>query len=122
MKNARRLGVLMVAVFILLACFDAFDLFADHSEVIIKITAKKFEYSPNEITIEKGVPVILELTTLDRLHGFNCPGLSIRADIIPGKVNRVNFVPQNTGTFEFHCDIFCGEGHENMTGKILVTK
>ena len=23
------------------------------------------------------------------------------------------------GTYEFHCDLFCGEGHEGMTGKII---
>jgi heme/copper-type cytochrome/quinol oxidase subunit 2 len=24
------------------------------------------------------------------------------------------------GTYEFHCDLFCGEGHEGMTGTIIV--
>ena len=92
----------------------------DSEEKVIKITAKKFEYSPNEIKITKGVPVTLELTSLDRLHGFNCPDLGVRSDIKPGKISRVRLVPQKTGIFEFHCDIFCGEGHENMTGKIIV--
>jgi cytochrome c oxidase subunit 2 len=30
-------------------------------------------------------------------------------------------VPDKVGTFPFHCDIFCGEGHEDMTGKFVVT-
>jgi cytochrome c oxidase subunit 2 len=89
---------------------------------VIKITAKRFEYNPNEITVKKGVPVTLEFTSLDRLHGFSCPDLGIRTDIPPGKASRIRFVPEKTGTFDFHCDIFCGEGHENMTGKIIVTK
>jgi cytochrome c oxidase subunit 2 len=25
-----------------------------------------------------------------------------------------------SGTFPFHCDVFCGEGHEEMTGEIVV--
>ena len=95
---------------------------ADPAEQVVKITAKKFEYSPNEITLKKGVPVTLELTSLDRLHGFNCPDLNIRSDIQPGKVNKVHFVPDKVGTFEFHCDIFCGSGHEGMTGKFMVTE
>jgi len=95
---------------------------ADQPEQVIKVTAKKFEYSPNEITVKKGMPVTLEFTSLDRLHGFNCPDLGIRSDIVPGKINRVRFVPQKTGTFPFHCDNFCGEGHENMTGNIIVTE
>jgi cytochrome c oxidase subunit II len=93
---------------------------AGEPEQVIKITAKKFEYSPNEIRVKKGVPVVLELTSLDRLHGFNCPELDIRSDINPGKIATVRFTPQQTGTFEFFCDNFCGEGHDNMTGKIIV--
>jgi cytochrome c oxidase subunit 2 len=89
---------------------------------VIKVTAKRYEYSPSEITLKKGVPVTLEFTSMDRPHGFNCPDLGVRTDIMPGKVNTVHFVPQKVGTFEFHCDLFCGEGHETMTGKFIVTE
>jgi cytochrome c oxidase subunit 2 len=97
-------------------------LLAAENEQVIKITAKMFEYSPNKITVKKGVPVVLEFTSLDRLHGFNCPSLGIRTDIVPGKVNRLRFVPDKVGTFPFHCDNFCGSGHEGMTGTITVTE
>ncbi len=88
---------------------------------IIKITAKKFEYSPSNIALKKGVPVILEFTSLDRKHGFNCPDLNLRATIEPDKTSQVAVTPDKTGTFEFHCDVFCGSGHEQMTGTITVT-
>jgi cytochrome c oxidase subunit 2 len=94
---------------------------ADQPEQVIKITAKKFEYSPNEIRIKKGIPVILEFTSLDRIHGFTVPDLGgIRATIEPGKATQVRIVAPNAGTYEFHCDLFCGDGHEGMTGKIVV--
>ncbi len=89
---------------------------------VIKITAKKFEYSPSEITLKKDAPVTLELTSMDRLHGFNCPDLSIRADIEPGKTARITFTPRKAGRFVFHCDIFCGSGHDKMAGAIVVTE
>jgi plastocyanin len=91
-------------------------------EQVVKIQAKRYEYTPNEITVRKGVPVVLELTSLDRLHGFKCPDLSIRSDVEPGKVSIVRFVPDKVGSFEFFCDIYCGSGHENMRGKITVTE
>lgn len=94
---------------------------AQEAAQVVKITAKRFEYSPNTITLKKGVPVVLEFTSLDRLHGFFCPDFKIRTDITPGKVNTVRFVPDKTGTFTFHCDIFCGSGHESMAGKFVVT-
>jgi cytochrome c oxidase subunit II len=92
----------------------------DQAVQVIKVTAKKFEYSPNVISIKKGIPVILEFTSLDRLHGFSCPDLGVRADIFPGKVSQVRILVEKAGTYEFHCDIFCGEGHEGMTGTIVV--
>jgi cytochrome c oxidase subunit 2 len=95
---------------------------AEEKEQVFQITAKRFEYSPKDITVKKGIPVVLEFTALDRLHGFNCPGLGIRADIRPGKVTTVRFVPQKVGIFPFHCDNFCGSGHEGMRGTITVTE
>jgi cytochrome c oxidase subunit II len=97
-------------------------LFAAENEQVIQITAKKFEYNPKEISVKKGLPVVLEFTSLDRLHGFNCPGLKIRTDIVPGKANTLRFMPDKAGTFPFHCDNFCGTGHEGMKGIITVTE
>ena len=112
-----------VAIVVFIASFFGAWAVADEAkQAPINITAKMFEYSPNEITLKKGVPVVLEFTSLDRLHGFFCPGLEIRTDITPGKVNRLEFTPQKAGTFPFHCDNFCGTGHEKMTGKIIVTE
>ena len=73
---------------------------AQPEEQVIKILARKFTYSPNKLTLKKGVPVVLELTTADVLMGFSVPDFDIRADIIPGQVARVRLVPDKTGTFE----------------------
>jgi cytochrome c oxidase subunit 2 len=85
---------------------------------VIKVVARKFEYEP--IVLHKGESVVLELTTADRKHGFAVPDLGIRADIAPKKVTRVTVVPDKVGTFSFHCSVFCGSGHEDMTGEIVV--
>jgi cytochrome c oxidase subunit II len=119
-KNTFRLIVTVILVFTL-SSFASAAYAADQPEQVIKITAKKFEYSPNEIRIKKGVPVVLEFTSLDRVHGFTVPDLGgIRATIEPGKVTQVRIVAPKAGTYEFHCDLFCGDGHEGMTGKIIV--
>ncbi len=86
----------------------------------VRITAKKFEFIPAEVTLEAGVPVILELSTEDVTMGFDAPGLSLHAEIVPGKVTRLAFTPGKPGTFDYICDIFCGEGHEDMSGVIKV--
>ena len=89
-------------------------------ETVIRLAAKKFEYSVREITLKKGVPVVLELTSTDRVHGFKLPDFGVRSDIVPGKATRIRFTPDKTGEFVFFCDIFCGEGHEEMSGKLIV--
>lgn len=114
--------VLATLVFVLGAFLTEVCSIADEVEQVIKITAKRYEYNPSTITVKKGGAVVLEFTSLDRLHGFNCPGLGIRTDIAPGKITTLRFVPQKAGTFPFHCDIFCGSGHEGMTGTIIVTE
>ncbi len=91
-------------------------------EQVIKITAKRFEFTPKEITLKKGVPVVLEFTSLDRLHGFKCAELGVRTDIKPGQVAKVPLTPQKVGDFEFHCDNFCGVGHGGMAGVIHVVE
>jgi cytochrome c oxidase subunit 2 len=118
-KNIAVLSIAMITV--LMFVFSAVTICAaDQKEIVIKITAKKFEYSPSSIKIKKGIPVIFELTSLDTRHGFNCPKLGVRTDIEPGKVSRVRILAQKAGVYEFHCDIFCGDGHEDMYGKIIV--
>jgi cytochrome c oxidase subunit 2 len=93
---------------------------AQPKEKVIRIEAKRFDYTPGELTLKKGEPVILELTSLDVLMGFNLPDFNLRADIIPGKVTRVRFVPDKAGRFAFLCDIFCGSKHEEMNGRLTV--
>ena len=86
---------------------------------VVSITAKKFAFTPDKVTLKAGSPVIIELTSLDRQHGFNCPGLHVRADVNPGLISRVRLTPAKPGTYPFHCDIFCGEGHGDMMGTIV---
>jgi len=94
--------------------------FAQAKESVIRVTARKFAFLPREIRLKKGVPVVLEFVTADVVMGFNAPDFKVRADIIPGKVSRLRFTPDKTGSFVFLCDVFCGEGHEGMSGQIHV--
>ncbi len=94
--------------------------FAQPTPRVIKIHAKKFEYTPNEVKLQKGVPVIFELTGQDTEMGFNIADFKIRADIIPDKATQLAFQPDRAGKFTFYCDVFCGSGHEDMDGTLIV--
>jgi cytochrome c oxidase subunit 2 len=92
------------------------------AERVIQITAKKFEFSPDSITLKKGEPVVFEISSEDRKHGFNLRAFGVRSDLLPGNVSRIRFTPDKTGKFTFSCDVFCGDGHEDMTGTVVVTE
>ncbi len=119
--NARLLKVLCL-VMLLSAGSIGMYVSAQPAEQVIKVVAKKFDYTPNVIHLKKNVPVVLEFTSEDVVMGFYVPDLKLRTDIIPGMVTRLRIVPDKVGRFVFVCDIFCGSGHEDMTGAIVVSE
>jgi cytochrome c oxidase subunit 2 len=87
----------------------------------INLSAKKFEFSASEIRLKKGKPVTFVLSASDFVHGFSVPDFNVRADLIPGKTVEVTFTPNRAGKFGFVCDNFCGEGHDQMMGFLIVS-
>ena len=88
----------------------------------IDITAKRFGYEPSEITIKKGEPVVLELTSQDVTHGFKFKEMNLNAKIEKNKTTELAFTPNESGDFVAHCSVFCGSGHGGMALTIHVTE
>ena len=89
-------------------------------EPVIKIVAQRFRYTPNEIVLKKGQTTVLEITSLDFVHGFNIPELKMRADLPPGKVTTLKVQFAEAGQYDFLCDNFCGDEHEGMAAHFKV--
>ena len=121
-----RMGSKMAAAGALLATGVAAAVLAAHAAnddvQHVSMLAMKFDYLPDTVTVKQGKPVVLELSTLDRIHGFDAPGLGLHTDIPPGAPTILRFTPQKPGVYNLHCDNFCGDGHEGMTGRIIVTE
>ena len=88
---------------------------------VIKIIARKFVYEPSEIRVKKGETVVLQFTAPEVPMGFNLTDFGLRTDIVPGKVTKLQLTPDKAGSFPFLCDVFCGSGHEEMSGMLIVT-
>ncbi|HEY1468324.1 MAG TPA: cupredoxin domain-containing protein [Candidatus Acidoferrum sp.] len=87
----------------------------------IEITAKRFTYDPDTITLKKGEPVVLVLHSSDVTHGLKIDAFNVKSDNIQkSKDTELSFTPQQTGHFEGKCAHFCGKGHGNMTLQIDV--
>ena len=87
----------------------------------IEITAQRFKFTPAEIPLKAGEPVVLLIRSLDFAHGFYVPDLDLRTDLMPGRVTRLALTPKAPGRLAFLCDNFCGDGHEGMDGHFQVT-
>ncbi len=71
-----------------------------------------------------GTTIQINVTATDVIHSFNIPGLGVRIDAIPGRVNHLAFaIPSVTpGTqYLIQCTEFCGTYHGIMRADLVVT-
>jgi cytochrome c oxidase subunit 2 len=87
---------------------------------VVEITAKRFAFSPEQVTLKKGEPVTLRLHSEDVTHGFFMRKLKIDAEVEAGKTTDVTITPEVAGTYTTICDHFCGANHGNMKMTIVV--
>jgi cytochrome c oxidase subunit II len=87
---------------------------------VIVITAKRFEFSPSQITLAKGETVKLQIKSEDVTHGLFVRPLGIDTEIVPGRVTELTVTPETAGTYRAICDHFCGAGHGGMKMTIVV--
>jgi len=104
-----------------LSSVAALALAAKPKRRVIEVVAKKFDFVPGEIHVKQGETVILQFTAPEVPMGFNLADFKLRTDIVPGQVAKLEFTPDKTGTFTFLCDVFCGKGHEDMSGTLIVS-
>jgi cytochrome c oxidase subunit 2 len=88
----------------------------------IEVSVKRFEYLPAEVTVKKGEPVVLALTTQDVAHGLKFKELNLNTKLEKGKTSELAFTPTTAGDFVGHCSVFCGSGHGSMTLTLHVTE
>jgi cytochrome c oxidase subunit II len=81
---------------------------------VIKLVAKKFVFTPEKIEVKAGQRLQLELTSLDFAHGFNLPDLKLRTVKLALQFDK-------PGDYVFLCDNYCGDEHEDMFGRFLVS-
>jgi cytochrome c oxidase subunit II len=88
----------------------------------INITAHRFTYDPDEITLKKGEPVVLVLKSEDVPHGLRVRELNMEVKVGAHGTAQVQFTPDKAGDFIGQCFVFCGSGHGSMTFKLHVVE
>ena len=88
----------------------------------VYLMAMQFSYMPNVLRLERGVPYRFRMMSMDVNHG---------ASIHTGFAGHIMRRPAQTmsemvmtfsepGEFMIYCTVYCGEGHSQMKGKIIV--
>ncbi|MGD9617480.1 MAG: cytochrome c oxidase subunit II [Alphaproteobacteria bacterium] len=80
---------------------------------------RSFE-SANELRLPLGQPVEIALLSNDVIHSFWVPKLAGKLDMVPGRVNRMRVMAQETGVSRGQCAEYCGGPHALMAFYVRV--
>jgi len=84
------------------------------------VEASQWKFTPSTITVNKGDTVRLKVISKDVTHGLAIPAFGIDQRLNSGGEIEVVFVADKAGEFPFYCTVFCGRGHSDMTGVLVV--
>jgi cytochrome c oxidase subunit 2 len=88
---------------------------ADAQVRTIVVHARRYEFSPSEITVKKGETVKLVFIADDVNHGIAIDGLGMAVDLPKHKPETISVTPAEAGDFDGECSRYCGTGHGDMT-------
>jgi cytochrome c oxidase subunit 2 len=89
-------------------------------DVRIDMTARRYTFTPNIVRVKAGSPVELHVVSTDVKHGLAIPALKINEILEPHKEVVITFTPTRAGKYPFFCSVFCGPGHADMHGELIV--
>jgi cytochrome c oxidase subunit 2 len=88
---------------------------------VIEVLAKRFAFVPANIDVTEGERVRLVVKSGDGVHGLAIKRLRVNK-LVPrgGETVTIDFVAPAPGTYEILCSEECGEGHDVMSGSLVV--
>jgi len=111
-------------------CAEVFDAFTSSFTALVEVSELGYgspaineEESPNfnhnfykgrvdnVLTLPYGEAVNVRCTSEDVIHGFRVPGLGLKIDCIPGRINTNTIKEESSGVFFGQCHVLCGVHH-----------
>lgn len=88
---------------------------------IIEVVAKRFAFEPARIEVSEGERIRLVVTSADGVHGVAIKKFRVEKSVPRGgKPITIDFVASAAGEFPILCSEYCGNGHDDMTGTLVV--
>jgi cytochrome c oxidase subunit 2 len=95
----------------------------------VNVTAQawswQFQYengarSTNELHVPADRPIKLIMDSRDYIHSFFVPDYRLKQDVVPGRYTEMWFNAPEPGESHIFCTEYCGDGHSDMLGKVIV--
>ncbi|MSO36172.1 MAG: hypothetical protein EXQ54_07055 [Acidobacteria bacterium] len=88
---------------------------------VIDVVAKRFAFEPARIEVTEGERIRLVVTSADGVHGVGIKKFRVEKTVPRGGTPiTIDFVASAPGEFPVLCSEYCGNGHEEMKGMLVV--
>lgn len=89
-----------------------------------EVVARRFAFEPDTIEVVEGDRVRLLVRSADGPHGVEIKQFKVKKAVPRAKPDdspvAIEFVASAPGTFPILCSEYCGSGHKEMTGTLVV--
>ena len=87
----------------------------------IEVVARRFAFEPARIEVAVGERVRLRVVSADGVHGLEIKKFKVKKEIPRGTTPVIiEFTASEAGEFPILCSEYCGDGHEDMQGQLVV--
>jgi cytochrome c oxidase subunit 2 len=87
----------------------------------IQVLTRRYAFEPPEIEVAVGERVRLVMLSADGPHGLEIKRFKVKKEIPRGTTPvSVEFVADEPGRFPILCSEYCGDGHADMKGTLVV--
>ena len=91
------------------------------NEKVLNVEGYSFGWKVTGPQINVGDKVKLIITDTSGVHGFALPDFGVDSGAMsPGDTKTMEFTADKAGSFQYFCNIPCGEGHRSMRGTLTV--
>ena len=88
---------------------------------VVEIVAKHYSFEPATVTASVGETLRLMVVSADGPHGIEIKKFKVKKAIPRGTTPVViEFTANEAGQFPILCSEYCGEGHNDMKGMLVV--
>jgi cytochrome c oxidase subunit II len=91
---------------------------------VFEVVARRFSFEPATIEVEEGDTVRLLVRSADGPHGVEIKAFKVKKAVPRAKPGdspvTIEFVASTAGEYPILCSEYCGSGHNDMTGALVV--